>query len=210
MDRDNIRKLVLVKSLLISYSDDQILKLFSDLDSYKTFLASFSVLLESDPTFLLLSNFSDKAKTLINYNRFELQTKDNIRQRENDIIQLLNQLKLVHESKENCLKIYQGVDQLKRKYTFFDTESFFQAIAYDNVVLQMLDKDEFDFELGFVEKSYCLSSINYFGATFPELFQDKVYADKTIKFLDNVKKGTILFQVPVHHTKKLIYSINKQ
>lgn len=191
------------KSCLINQSAEELVRLYTDvehykslelsemgmnintiIDLYKRFLSLVVMLLEYEDVFLLLDEaFIDKIRTVIHSIRFDIKDKNCI-EVINGIIMELNILQNLSENVKNSrLNNYVVYQEDCRKLDFERTEELLVALSYDAIVFESLVLDDKSDEL---DDIFFVCSTNYFISNFPELYQDAKFLESTMKKLNDI------------------------
>ena len=188
-DLNDFLSVLIFKNHLENLSKEQLIEQTKNYENFLEFLDSFAVLSEIDSAFLLFKNeYIEKVESVIATSRFKYDDPD-IVSIINSVIIYLNEIKAYSESLKNILKNqYLSYHEECRKVEIEGESVFLDALAFDAIAYTCLVNGNLDKIEGF--DAYFLSSINYFMATVPEIFDNEEILEITIKKLNELaKKG---------------------
>ncbi len=203
--------LIWMKYELITYFPKDFMEIYNREDLYYELLFRLETIMVLESDFLLLKDYLDKYREIINVGRFRYHTKGKIREYENLTLTTLNSLE---QTKEKYRTRYIK-EQLKIRYQMHmvsNIENYDEEIVslseFDYRYLSIMNQLIHGVSLKNTEKpSKYLSSINYLISCAPEVFfKEQGYINATTSILDIFVNNKLI--QPTHHVKKIMRKLN--
>lgn len=148
------------------------------------FLKAITNLLETEDGFVLMDpSFLLKIENFIYANRFEHKNSKDDLEMINHIISKINFLNSKNDLQVKITRFnYLYYQEKCRKLSFKSEEQFFNSLAYDITVYENLMSKSLE---NINNNYFFLGTTNYFLEVVPELYQNNLFLEQTIKQLDN-------------------------
>lgn len=179
---DDWVEMLYFKNYLEVLSLDELLEKCDDKFVYASVIDTANILLDVESVFFLLDdNYIEKLQTIINTYRFKF-FDTNFFEVANEVIVGLNELSSFSQEKKLFqLENYLMWQEESRKFSFSGPEELKAAVANDILVyLQFAENADFGLFKGNV-----ISSLNYFLAVCPQVFDDTNFYEKTVHYLNS-------------------------
>lgn len=192
----NIMKL---KNQLITFSTNELVEIYKDINDFFTFLDTFILLTETDSAFLLFDDgFRDKICTVMQHHRFNCN--EDIKQTINDIICYLNSISGYSTEHTNLLKNgYLAYQEQMRHIEFYTTEALLAAIANDAVVCCGLISGDLD---AIKDGDHFLMFLNYMINVCSEFFNDNDILKRVNFLIDKASHESRIFSTRKKYVKE--------
>ena len=193
----------IAKNQLIYIGKNDLLKLYNIEDLYHHFIIMITALLEDDQQFLASFPMAiHHILEVINQGRFHFKTVGELRENENEIILLLNQINA--NATEKIKKRYRRQQENLRGHLIQSDMELAELVASDIVVIQSLESDQ----PITIDKQQFISSTSLLIEQFPELYlEHPEYIEKTLDYIGVADKQESTY---IRKSTKLIHKVLKK
>ena len=196
-------KILAIKSKLICYDVDDLIKEYRSPDSFILFVESIEALVEDDKEFFSFTELKRDVLEVFSLYRYQNIDKE-IKDKMNKIISIFNTMKPKDEEEaSNAIIDYCTKEIIKRNFIIYP-DSLLESIANDIDVFISIFEDDLE---NFEEKKFVMASLYYFGNLFPEMYKDEEIREVVFDYLEKVKKEKSPFK---RNFKGYVKDINKK
>lgn len=188
----------------LTYTDNkELLELYRDEDLYYNFITMIIALLEDDQQFLASFPIAiDHILEVINQGRFQFKTVGDMREIENKIILLLNQIEA--NATEEIKNNYRKQQEKLRGHLIQSDMELAELVASDILVIRALESDQSIT----IDKQQFISSTSLLIEQFPELYLDyPEHIEKTLNYIGVADKQESTY---IRKSTKLIHKVLKK
>lgn len=188
-----------VKTQLISFSSDELLEIYKDINDVLTFIDTIALLSEHDSAFLLFNDdFKEKIYSVLQAHRFSCD--NDVKAIINEVVSYLNGLGAYPSTMVNILKNhYLAYQEGLRHVEFSATDSFLSSVAEDAIVYEALTTGDFS---KVDDSDYFIMSLNYLTEVCPELFKDEDIVKRSLSVVDEACREARIFSTKKKYIKE--------
>lgn len=188
-----------VKNQLISFSSNELVEIYKDINDLLVFIDTIALLSEYDSVFLLFrDDFKEKIYSVLQSHRFSCDSE--VKGIINEVISYLNGLGAYPDTMVNLLKNhYLAYQEELRHVEFSATDSFMSSIAEDAIVYEAITTGDFS---KVDDSDYFMMSLNYLTEVCPELFKDEDVVKRSLSAVDSACREARIFSTRKKYIKE--------